>query len=486
MSVAAGRHSILISPAMKVAPSTRRQFIRATTTAVTAFTIVPRHVLGGPRFVPPSERVNVAIIGVGGRGLQNMKALMALDDVRVVAVADPAERFGLENFYYKGSAGRLVAIEQCEQYYTEKQQAGFRCAGYEDFRVMLEKEKTIDAILCATPDHTHALISIHAMRLGKHVYCEKPLTHNIWEAREVARVAKETGVATQMGNGGHSSLGIRETVEHLRAGTIGEVKQIYSWVGTKRWNPTLLTKPADAPSLPTGLNWDLWIGPREPRAFHPAYHPVAWRDFWAFGTTSIGDFACHDMDAATWAFDLPPPARVEAFAVGPMDAEIAPHGCTIYYDFPARDQAPAQRLTWLDGGLRPPRPEAMGKFPLEVRGTMFVGDKGVIQCAGSGGPPRIFPESLRASVTKPEPVLKRSKGHHRDWIDACKGGDPASSHFEYGARLTEIGLLGLLALRLKKPIEWDAAALQVKEPKDQAVAEPMIRGTYRAGWELAT
>jgi predicted dehydrogenase len=471
---------------MKVTPSTRRQFIKTSAAAVTAFQILPRHVLGGPRFVPPSEKVNVAMVGVGGRGLQNMKALLALDDVQVMAIADPAERFSLEDFYYKGSGGRLVALAQCDKHYSEKKQASYKCAGYEDFRVMLEKEKAIDAILCATPDHLHAYISIMAMRLGKHVYCEKPLTHNIWEAREVARVAKETGVATQMGNSGHSSVGIRETVEHLRAGTIGEVKQIYSWVGTKRWNPALLSKPAEAQPVPAGMNWDLWIGPREPRAFHSAYHPVAWRDFWAFGTTSMGDFACHDMDAATWAFDLPPPTRVESYSVGPTDAEIAPHGCTIYFDFPARGNWPAQRLTWLDGGLRPPTPAAMGKFPLESRGTMFIGEKGVIQCTGAGGPPRVFPESLRASMTKPEPVLKRSNGHHRDWIDACKGGEPASSNFAYGARLTEIGLLGVLALRLKKPFEWDAAAMKVKESKDQAAAEAIVRGTYRAGWEIAT
>jgi hypothetical protein len=296
-------------------------------------------------------------------------------------------------------------------------------------------------------------------------------------------VAQETGVATQLGNQGHSTVGIRETVEHLHAGTIGAVREIYSWVGTKRWNPTLLSKPAAGGTVPAGMNWDLWIGPRERRDFHAAYHPVAWRDFWAFGTSSMGDFACHDMDAATWAFELSAPARIEAHAIGTSDAEIAPHGSIIYFDFPAAGGAPARRLTWMDGGAKPARPEALGAFTLPNRGTMFIGEKGVIQCDGAGGPPRIFPESLRASVTKPAPTLARSNGHHRDWLDAIKGGKAASSNFAYGARLTEIGLLGVLALRLGKPVEWDAATMTVKgQPK----AEEMIKGSYRAGWELGT
>jgi predicted dehydrogenase len=469
---------------MKVTPSTRRHFIKTAATAVTAFNILPRHVLGGPRFVPPSEKVNVAMVGVGGRGLQNMKALLDLPDVQVIAVADPAERFSLEEFYYKGSGGRLVAIDQVQKYYREKT-PNHRCAGYEDFRVLLEKEKAVDAILCATPDHLHAYVSITAMRAGKHVYCEKPLTHNIWEAREVARIAKETGLATQMGNQGHSTNGIRDTVEHLRAGTIGTVREAHSWVPAKRWNPTLLSKPKEAMDVPSGLNWDLWLGPREPRPFHSAYFPVSWRDFWAFGSTAMGDFGCHDLDAATWAFELGAPSRATAYATGPSDSEIAPHGCTIYYEFPARGALPPLRVTWYDGGARPASPEAIGKFPLPARGAMFVGDKGVIQCDGAGGAPRIFPESLRASVTKPAETIKRVAGHHRDWIDACKGGEAASSNFGYGAKLTEIGLVGLLSVRLKKPVEWDAAAMKVRDEKDQAAAQAIIRGTYRPGWEIS-
>jgi predicted dehydrogenase len=466
---------------MKVTASTRRQFIKTTATAVTAFTVLPRHVLGGPRFVPPSEKVNVAIVGAGGQGNQNLKALKQLDDVQVIAVADPAETFSLEAFYYKGAGGREPTRASLEEFYAKKT-PNFRVAGYEDFRVMLEKEKAIDAILCATPDHLHAYVASHAMRAGKHVYVEKPMAHNISEARLLARIARETGVATQMGNQGHSTVGIRETVEHIRAGTIGTVREVHAWVPTKRWNPTLLTRPADTSLMPVGLNWDLWLGPREPRPFNTAYFPVAWRDFWAFGGSSLGDFGCHDLDAATWALELGAPTRVEALPVGPTDEEIAPHGALIYFDFPARGQWPAIRVTWYDGGLRPAAPAALGKFALPSRGVMFIGEKGVIQCNGAGGPPRIFPESLRASTKKPEPTLKRVNGHHRDWIDACKGGAPASSEFGYAARLTEITQLGVLALRMQKPIEWDAEKMAVK---GEPAAEPIIHGTYRAGWTLA-
>jgi predicted dehydrogenase len=460
--------------------SSRRHFLKTAAAGVAAFNIVPRHVLGGPGFVPPSEKVNVALVGAGGQGRVNLRQLLQLDDVQVIAVADAAESFSLENFYYKGTGGRLPTKADIEKHYQEKT-PNFRCAEYEDFRVMLDKEKEVDAVLCATPDHLHAYISCYAMRAGKHVYCEKPLAHNIWETRHVAKVMKETGRATLLGSQGHSSLGTRETVEYIQSGAIGTVREIHSWVGAKRWNPTLTGRPTDTPPVPAGLNWDLWLGPRTERPFHPAYFPVAWRDFWDFGTTGIGDFGCHDLNTAVRAFNLPLPSRVEAFAAGIMDQDIAPHGSMIHYDFPATDKNPAIHLTWYDGGLKPQKPEALGAFPLPRRGTLYIGDKGVIQCDGSGGPPRLFPDSLRASFKKPEPWLKRSEGHHRDWINACKGGPAASSPFDYAAHLTEIVLLGVLSLRSGKVIEWDGELMQAK---GQPNLEPFIRESYRKGWEV--
>ena len=461
-------------------PCARRHFLKTAACAATAFNIVPRHVLGGPRFVAPSEKVNVAIIGAGGQGNSNIRNLFQLPDAQIIAVADPAESFSLENFYYKGMGGRLPTKALIEKHYSEKT-PNHRCADYVDFRDMLEKEKAVDAVLIATPDHLHAYASVIAMRAGKHVYCEKPLTHNIWEARHVARVAADTGVATQLGSQGHSSPGTRETIEFIQDGAIGAVREIHVWVGAKRWNPTLTSKPTDTPAVPAGLNWDLWLGPREPRPFHPAYFPVAWRDFWAFGSTGIGDFGCHDMNTAVRAFDLPLPSCIEAHPAGVMDSEIAPHGAMIYYNFPATQTRPGIRMTWYDGGLMPPGHEALGGFRLQSRGSMFIGEKGVIQCDGSGGAPRLFPDSLRAAYKKPEPRLKRSAGHHRDWIDACKGGAAATSPFAYAAHLTEIVLLGVLSLRAQAPIVWDAPTMKAT---GLPAAEPFIKESYRKGWEV--
>src|SRR5437667_615430 len=301
----------------------RRQFLGTTAAAAAAFTIVPRHVLGGPKFVSPGEKVNIALVGAGGQGRTNVRNLFPLADAQVIAIADPVESVSLEEFYFKGEAGRKPVKAEIEKHYAEKT-PNFRCAEYEDFRVMLEKEKSIDAVLCATPDHLHAYVSVLSMRAGKHVYCEKPLTHNIWEARLIAQVAKETGVATQMGNIGHSNEGIRQTCEWIWDGAIGTVREVHAWVIGSRWNKTLTGRPKDEPPVPAGLNWDLWLGPREARPFHPAYFPVAWRDFWAFGGANVADFGCHDLDAACWALDLQQPASVEARAAG-MDAEIGPH-----------------------------------------------------------------------------------------------------------------------------------------------------------------
>lgn len=465
---------------------TRRRFLKlSTATAATIGfpTIVPRHVLGGPNFVAPSEKINIGIAGVGGQGRTNLKNLLPHADAQIIAIADPAHHWDLSPFYFKGEAGRGPVRKMIEEHYSAKT-PNFKVAEFEDFRVMLEKEKSIDAVLCATPDHAHAVVSVHAMRAGKHVYCEKPLTHNIWEARLVARVAKETGVATQMGNNGHSTEGIRQTVEYLRDGAIGTVREVHSWVPAVRWNPALQGKPRETPMVPAGLNWDLWIGPRELRPYHPAYAPVAWRDFWTFGCSALGDFGCHDMDSATWAFDLPAPESVEIRPAGYTDSEIAPYGEIGYYRFAGAGSRPPVNLTWYSGGLTPPRPDALPENKVLLkRGVMFVGEKGIIECGGAGGAPTIYPESLRTSYHPPAQTLVRSKGHHRDWLDAIKGGPPASSNFEYATRLTEITLLGVLSLRLGgAKIWWDAANLKAKGLPE---ADGLIKEGYRKGWEPA-
>lgn len=466
---------------LRVSPVTRRSFLSQSAAAVAAFTLVPRHVLGGARFVAPSDKVNVALVGAGGQGRMNLQSLFQLDDVQVTALADPAEDFSLEEFYYGGRGGRAPTKAFVEKHYSNKT-PNHRCAVYEDFRVLLEKEKAIDAILCATPDHLHAYVSVLAMRAGKHVYCEKPLTHNIWEARRVAKIARETGVATQMGNIGHSLEGMRQTCEYIWDGAIGHVREVHAWVGATRWNKSLTGRPTDTPPVPAGLNWDLWLGPRDHRPYHPAYCPVKWRDFWAFGGGAIGDFVCHDLDAACWALELQHPTTIHARPAGHMDAEISPHGEICYWHFDAKDGKPAVDVTWYDGGLRPRTPEGWPQDQeMPGRGCLFVGDKGTMICPGLGGKPMLLPEDRNDTYKAPAKTIPRSKGHHRDWIDACKGGTPASSHFEYGARLTELLLLGILSLRTGKPIHWDGTQMKARNAPE---ADAIIKESYRSGWEV--
>ena len=460
----------------------RRQFVQGASLSAAGFMIVPRHVVGGPGFVPPSDQVTVGIVGAGGKGRQNTEELLKFDDVRVVAIADPSDYWNLEEFYYKSKAGRGVVKKMVEDHYRQKKQA-IAVAEYMDIRPMLEKESALDAIMCSTPDHTHAFVSLLALRAGKHVYCEKPLTHNIWEARQVQQAARETGLATQMGNVGHSADGMRQTVEYLRAGAIGTVREVHAWVPATRWNPGLMGLPQGTSPKPKGFDWNVWLGPREPVPFHEAYTPVKWRDFWMFGCGALGDFGCHDMDATTWAFHLKAPKSVELHPAGYSDADIIPYGEIGYYEFDEQgDQAPL-KLTWYSGGVQPPRPEQLpASVEMPRRGTLFVGDKGIMLNDGGERVPQLFPESLRTSFTPPEPSIPRSNGHFRDWVDAIKGGPAASANFEYGARLTEITLLGVLSLRLGgKKLDWDYENMKVKGMPE---ADAFIREPVREGWEL--
>lgn len=467
---------------MKVnASTTRRQFLQHVTTAVTAFNIVPRHVLGGSGFVPPSEKVNVALIGCGGRARMNLQGVMANDDAQVIAVADPAEHWDLTELLYKSIAGRLPMKAEIEQFYRKKT-PNHRCADYTDFREMLEKEKAIDAVVVSTPDHQHAHGILIAMRMGKHVYGEKPLTHNIREARLVAKVARETGVATQMGNLGHTRGFMADTIELVRAGVIGDIGEVHAWVPTKRWNPSLLAVPTEASPVPRGLNWDLWLGPRAERPFHPAIAPVRWRDFWEFGCGALGDFGCHELDSATWALDLSAPGTIEASSAGKTDDRLQPHGSICRFNFPAQGAQKAVKVVWHDGGLMPELPaEAEPRISKYRRGVQFVGSKGRMLCEGRGGAPWVILPDKDAKFAKPAQTIPRVTDHYRDWLDACKGGRPALSNFEYGARLTEITLLGVLAVRLGKKLHWDAKAMRVTNVPE---ADELIHGTYRKGWEV--
>lgn len=462
----------------------RRQFIGRTATAVSAFSLVPRHVLGGPKFVAPSDKVNIAIVGCGGQGRTNVRALFQLADAQIMAVADPVESLDLDAFYFKGTAGRLPVKAEIEKHFSAKT-PNYRVAEYQDFRQMLEREKSIDAILCATPDHLHAYVCVTAMRQGKHAYCEKPLTHNVYEARLVAKVAKETGVATQLGNQGHSGDGIRQACEWIWDGAIGDVREVHAWTTASRWNKKYNSGRPVSDPVPSGVNWDLWLGPRESRPYSSAYSPVTWRDYWDFGTAPIGDFFCHNFDPAFWALDLREPLSIEAFGAGGVDSYMAPPGGLYTYQFGPRGKMPAVKFTWYDGGLMPSRPDGLeddDQLGAGGNGILFVGDKGMLTCPGWAGDPRLLPGSKHESYKRPAKTLPRSKGHHRDWLDACKGGKPASANFEYGAGLTEIGLLGLVAMRVGKKMHWDAKAMKATNARE---ADRFLKENYRAGWEVA-
>jgi predicted dehydrogenase len=465
-------------------PSTlnRRRFLTTTSAAIAAISVVPRHVLGGAGFVAPSETVNVALIGCGGQGRTNAQALFRLADVRIPVVADPIESFSLQDFYYRGMGGRKPVKAEIEKYYGAST-PNFKVTEYEDYRVLLEKEKGIDAVLCATPDHAHAVVVIDAMRQGKHAYCEKPLTHNVWESRLAMKVAKETGVATQLGNQGHSGDGIRQTCEWIWDGAIGEVREVHAWTGASRWNKQFISGRPPTEPMPTGVNWDLWLGPRSDRPYSSAYTPVTWRDYFDFGTAPIGDFFCHNFDAPCWALDLKHPETIEGYGAGGVDAEIAPPGAIYYFTFGARGNKPPVKVTWYDGSMMPPRPEGLepdDQLGAGGNGTLFIGDKGMLTCPGWAGAPRLLPGTRNEEYRRPPRTIPRSNGHHRDWIDAIKGGPPASANFEYGGVLSEIGLLALVALRTRKKIHWDAVNLKATNAPE---ADRYIQGDYRPGWK---
>jgi predicted dehydrogenase len=468
--------------------TSRRQFI-ATASAAAAVTIVPRHVLGGPRFVAPSDKVNVALIGAGGQGLTNARALFQEKDCQVIAIADPAEEWDLSAFYYGGKAGRGPARAEVESTYAART-PNHRCAAYEDFRVMLEKEKAVDAVLIATPDHLHAYVSIHAMKAGKHVYCEKPLTHDVWEARAVARVAAETGVATQMGNQGRSSEGHRQTAEWIWDGAIGAVREVHAWNRSPAsfgviWRPD--TAPDGAHEPPAGLNWDLWLGPRASRPYHPAYAPVKWRGFWDFGNGAMPDMGIHHVDPAFYALSLDAPQTVEATSAGGVDSVRCSRGLLVTWRFAATGKRGPLAVHWYDGGLMPPTPAGIDTDDPRQRlgegenGVLFVGEKGFITCAGWSGMPRLLPLELHRSYVRPAKTVPRVEGHHADWLQACKGVRPSCSPFAYGARLTELMLLGNVALRTGRLVKWDSDQMKAT---NAPAADQYLRLPYRKGWEL--
>jgi predicted dehydrogenase len=354
---------------------------------------------------------------------------------------------------------------------------------------MLDKEKQVDGVVVGTPDHTHAVISMAAMKAGKHVYCQKPLTHDVYESRMLAEAARQARVATQMGIQGHSKDGARLICEWIAAGLIGEVREVDAWCslsyypwGHAYWSSKWSERPAETPPVPPALDWDLWIGPAPMRPYHPAYHPQVWRCWWDFGCGMMGDRGAHTLDPVFWALKLGAPTSIEATSCG-NTKEVHPLSAIVTFRFAARGELPPVKLTWYEG-TRPPRPEELEddrKMPAEG-GAIFNGAKGKIMCGVYGDGPRLIPEKMMKEVKLPEPTIPRVKGSHEmDWVRACKTGTAAGADFAYSGPLTELCLLGNVAKRIDARIEWDAANLKVT---NLAAANQYIRTEYRKGWSL--
>ncbi len=446
----------------------RRTFLGAAAGAALT-TIVPRHVLGGTGYLTPSERINLASIGVGGMGGGDVATLARLG-ANVVALCDVDE---------VRAAGSFKAFPQARR--------------YKDFREMLDKEaKHIDAVSVGTPDHIHAVATMAALRAGKHVFCQKPLTRTLHECRQVMTTAHAAGVATQMGNQGHATEGARLTNEWIQAGVIGTVREVHVWSDRAGhlWKQGI-GRPRDTPPVPATLDWNLWLGPVRERPYNPAYAPVSWRGWWDFGTGALGDMGCHIIDHPVWALGLGAPTHVESRVTldgsvlegNKPNLETYPIAAIIYYDFPERGTRPAVRMTWYDGGLMPAAPPGLRPDQrLPDNGVLYVGSKGLMYHSSHGGMPQLLPAELHEEAKKVPKTMPRSPGHYEEWIAACKGGPRPVSNFDYAGPLTEIVLLGVLSLRSPgKRLEWDSENLRVKNAPELS---ELIRPEYRKGWTL--
>jgi predicted dehydrogenase len=433
----------------------RRQFMGGAAAAM-AFTIVPDRVLAQP----PSNKLNIAGVGIGGMGQHNVRAC---NTENIVALCDVDEKY----------AGKIF-----KEY--PKAKVWF------DFREMLDKQKDIDAVIVATPDHLHAVVSMEAMKRGKHVYCQKPLTRLVAEARALTEAARKYKVATQMGNQGHSGDGVRNICEWIWDGAIGEIREVHAWTNRPVW-PQGIDRPKNNPPVPETMHWDLWIGPAPMRPYNPCYAPFAWRGWWDFGGGALADMACHVLDPVFWALKLKYPVSVEASCTEVND-ETFPLASIVHYEFPAREDMPPVKVHWYDGGLKPEKPEALGDMQIgqAASNVLFMGSKGVLRCGEYGDDPHLFPLSLMRSYKRPAKTLERIPGqaHEQNWIRACKGGEPACSNFDYSGPLTEMVTMGNLAIRpenVGKKLEWDGKDMRVTNDEK---ANDYVHPHYREGWSL--
>ena len=418
-------------------------------------------------------KLNVAAIGVGGKGRSDI---------------------------YECRSENIVALCDLDDQAVDRIYTAFPdVKKYRDFRVMLEKHPEIDAVTISTPDHTHAIAALTAMQMGKHVYVQKPLTHNIFEARLLAVAARQYGVVTQMGNQGHSGEGVRRCVEMIRSGAIGQVREVHCWtdrpgIEGRAWWPQAVEYPYPAEPVPAHIDWDLWLSVAHERPYNSQYCPFNWRGWWDYGSCALGDMACHIMDPAFWSLNLGMPDSVEVVSQEGCTSQTGPLNEVIRYEFPPRvDMAPVT-LYWHDGGNKPDRPEGVAEDEQlgdGNNGSLFIGDEGVLSVGTYGGNPRLHPASKMQEYVMPAKTIPRvaaaqeggggDRAHRLDWIQACKGGTPACSNFDYAGPFTEIVLLGTIAVRVPGKLKWDGANMRFT---NSAAANRLVSRQYREGWKL--
>jgi len=416
----------------------------------------------------PSDKLNVAMIGITHRGYSNLRALQD-QPVNIVALCDPD--WG----------------EEAQKVFAEHPNA----KQYKDFRKMLEKEKHIDAVVVSTPDHNHGIIASTAIRRGKHVYCEKPLAHSIYETRLLTNLANEYGVQTQMGNQGHSSEEIRRLCEWVAAGLVGEVTEVHAWCDRPAGGGSVsfvhgIERPTGEFKVPKTLDWDLWLGPALERPYHPDDLPMKWRGYIDFGCGALGDFGCHTLDPAFWALDLGSPDAVLATTTNQLPEikyDTFPTCSVITYWFPRRGNKPPVKLIWYDGGITPKWDERVQEVEFGDNGALFVSDKGLVQHGSHGaGGVTFMPWDKTYAFEDPAQSIPRGGKHMADWVNACLTGQPASANFNYGGPLTEMVSLGVAAGLLRnQKLEWDATAMKVTNIES---ANAIIHPEFRKGWEM--
>lgn len=429
-------------------------------------------------FVSPNEKINIASIGAGGKASSDIQSCKSQN---IIALADP-------DWTYRDVMRTFETFPDAQK--------------FKDYREMLDKvENQIDACIVTTPDHHHAYAALQAIKRGKHVYVQKPLTHNVMEAEVLIQAARKYGVATQMGNQGHSGEGVRRTCEMVWAGLIGDVTEVHAWTNRPIW-PQGISEPLPEEAVPEDMAWDLWLGPAPYRPYNKGYAPFNWRGWKDCGTGSLGDMACHILDPANWALQLTNPSSVECIKIDGANDQTYPNNAIVRFEFPARGSFPELTLYWYDGGQLPERPaglsdeDILGDIergrrgggngaprPTGSNGSFFKGTKGIITQGTYGENPRLLPNSMMDGLEQPEQFLTRSPGHYNDWIRACKGGSPACSNFDYSGPFAQWIVMACIAYRFpNQKLIWDPSKMAFTNHKE---ANNFVSREYRKGWEVA-